>query len=419
MLGRTLTIDHRPETAMSSLTTLVKAKAQLAALKLAVTVLPAPRPIVLMGPDSALQLCGTIAHTGATRVLVVTDAVLFKLGVIDPITGRLKDHGVDALVFTGVTPDPTISVVEHGLSMLRSGRCDAVLAVGGGSSIDAAKVIALAAGSGKKPRELIGVLKSRKPSLPLFVIPSTAGTGSEVSVGAVISDDQTHQKGIVIDPKVVPVATALDAKIMKGMPRSITADTGIDALTHALEAWVADFATPETDYFSGSAVRMIFNHLPVAYADGNNLESREAMALASHYAGLAMNRAGLGYVHAIAHQLGAYHGIPHGRANAIVLPLVLDFNRKISQKRLADLARLTGIATPAHGDSEAADILIAHVRTLRADLNIDTRVPGMNPADFPKMIAAAFSEAHGTYAVPRYMDETQATAILEAISRGQ
>lgn len=400
---------------MSQLTTILKAKAQLAALKLAVTVLPVPRPMVLLGPESALRLCATISHVGARKVLVVTDSVLHKLGVIDPLTTRLAEHGVDALVFTGVTPDPTFSVVEHGLSMLRAGRCDAVLAVGGGSSIDAAKVIALAASNGKTPQQLIGVLKGRKPSLPLFVVPTTAGTGSEVTVGAVISDDRTHQKGLVIDSKVVPLASAIDPLIMKGMPRGITADTGMDALTHALEAWVSDFASAESDYYAGSAVRMIFNQLPVAFADGGNLEAREAMGLAAHYAGLALNQAGLGYVHAIAHQLGAHCGVPHGRANTIVLPYILEFNRQVSEKRLAELARLTGLADAGVDDAEAADRLIRRVRTLIHDLNIDTRVPGLDPSHFPAMIKSAFAEAHGTYAVPRYMEPDEALAILRAL----
>lgn len=400
---------------MSQITTILKAKAQLAALKVAVTVLPAPRPIVLLGPDSALKLCATISHVGVKRVLVVTDAVLHKLGVITPLAERLSQLGVDSLVFSGVTPDPTLSVVEHGLSMLRSGRCDAVLAVGGGSSIDAAKVIALAASNNRTPQQLIGILKGRQPSLPLFVVPSTAGTGSEVSIGAVISDDRTHQKGIVIDPKVVPLATALDPVIMKGMPPAITADTGIDALTHAMEAWVSEFANPESDYYAGSAVRMIFNNLPKAYADGADLEAREAMALASHYAGLAMNQAGLGYVHGIAHQLGAHYGIPHGRANATVLPHVLEFNRDASQKRLATLARLVGLAETSTGDAEAADRVIRHVKTLLVELRINTRIPGMEPADFPAMAKACFSEVHGTYAVPKYMTEANVLSILETL----
>lgn len=400
---------------MSKLITVLRSKAQLAALKLAVNVLPSPRPIVLLGSDSALQLCRTISHVGAKRVLVVTDAILQGLGVVSPLETKLQEYGIDVVVFSGVTPDPTVRVVEAGLAVLRSGHCDAVLAVGGGSSIDAAKVIALAASNKKEPRQLVGILKARKPSLPLFVIPTTAGTGSEVTIGAVIADDQTHQKGIVIDPRVVPLATALDPVIMQGMPRSVTADTGFDALTHALEAWMADFASTESDYYAGAAVSMIFKNLPAAWRDGSDLAAREAMALASHYGGLALNMGGLGYVHAIAHQLGAYHGIPHGRANAIVLPHILEFNRRVSAKRLSELAKRVGLADPNLSDEQATDLFIDHVKNLLKELQINVKVPNLNANDFPAMVKAAFAEAHGTYAVPKYMDEDDIIRVLQAL----
>ena len=400
---------------MSRLITIVKAKARLAALKLAATIIAAPRPIVLLGAGSALRLCDTVSHVGATRVLIVTDAVLVQLGVVEPIAARLRELGIEVQVFSGVTPDPTIAVVEQGIAAVKAGRCDAVMAVGGGSSIDAAKVLALAASNNKSPRELIGIFKSRKPSLPLFCVPTTAGTGSEVTIGAVISDNITHQKGLVIDPRVVPLATAIDPEIMQGMPKGVTADTGIDALTHALESWMSDFANPETDYYASAAVRMIFTHLPTAYADGRNLVAREAMGLASHYAGLALNQAGLGYVHAIAHQLGAHYGVPHGRANAIVLPYVLEFNRDASAKRLAELARKTGLVSAGTGERQAADALITRVQQLLSEVNINTRVAGINAADFPAMVESAFAEAHGTYAVPRYMDPEDVMGILGAM----
>lgn len=402
---------------MSSLATRIKSKAKLAAIKVAITVLPAPRPIVLLGEDSALRLCTTISHIGIKKVLIVTDGILFKLGVIDPIAAALTDNGVASAVFSGVKPDPTFSVVEQGLAMLKAEGCDAVLAIGGGSSIDAGKVIALSHSNNKHPRDLVGILKARKPSLPLFVIPTTAGTGSEVTVGAVISDDLTHQKGLVLDPRLVPMATALDAKIMAGMPRGVTADTGMDALTHALESWMSDFANAETDYYAGAAVGMIFNNLPVAWADGKNLQAREALGLASHYAGLALNHAGLGYVHGIAHQLGAYYGVPHGRANATVLPYILDFNRDVSMVRLAQLARMVDLANAGHSDEAAADIFISHVKQLVADLQINTLIPDMNADDFPAIISGAFAEVHGTYAVPKYMDEDDALKILYALQQ--
>jgi len=401
---------------MSRLSTIVKSKAKLAALKVAATLIAAPRPIVLLGAGSALRLCDTVSHVGVTRVLIVTDAVLVKLGVVEPIAARLRALGIEPVVFAGVTPDPTFAVVDEGMVALRAGACDAVLAVGGGSSIDAAKVIALAATNKKTPRELIGILKSRQPALPLFVVPTTSGTGSEVTIGAVISDNVTHQKGLLIDPRIVPLATAIDPLIMQGMPRGVTADTGIDALTHALESWMSEFANAETDYYASAATRMIFTHLPVAYHDGKNLEAREALGLASHYAGLALNRAGLGYVHAIAHQLGAHYGVPHGRANAIVLPYVLEFNREACAKRLAALARKVGIADAGTSDRQAADRLIARVQELLREVKIDTRVAGINAADFPHMVEGAFAEAHGTYAVPRYMDAEDVRGVLDALA---
>lgn len=400
---------------MSNLATRIKAKAQLAAVKAITLVIPAPRPLVFIGTDSALKLCASISQLGMTNVLIVTDAVLLGLGVIQPIETELQRFGIKTSVFSGVTPDPTFQVVDDGLVLLKSSNCDSVLAIGGGSAIDAAKVMALSASNQKSPKQLIGILKGRKPSLPLFVIPTTAGTGSEVTIGAVLSDNQTHQKGLVIDPKVVPLATALDPKIMQGMPRTVTADTGLDALTHALEAWVSTFATQETDYYAGAAVRLIFKNLPLAWADGKNLAAREAMALASHYAGLALNQAGLGYVHAIAHQLGAHYGVPHGRANAIVMPHVLEFNRQVSAKRLAILAQRAGLVDGNFSDQQAADIFIQQVKSLLVDLQIDTQIKGINRKDFPNMIKAAFSEAHGIYAVPKYMNYADAEKILQAL----
>lgn len=391
------------------------ARAKLAVVRVAALLIAIPRPTVLLGEDSALRLCEFIAQLGLRRVLIVTDSVLHQLGVIDPLEAHLKALKIEAHTFSGVTPDPTVSVVNSGLSALRMAQCDAVLAVGGGSSIDAAKVIALSAANNRLPQELIGLFKSRKSSLPLFVIPTTAGTGSEVTIGAVISDDQSHQKGIVIDPRVVPLATAIDPLLMRGMPRKVTAETGIDALTHALESWMSEWANAQTDFYAGAAVRLIFTFLPRACADGKDIEARTALGMASHYAGIALNQAGLGYVHAIAHQLGAFYGLPHGRSNAIVLPHVLAFNREVSRRRLAELARKTGLVEDSASDQLATDFLIDRVKLLLREVGIDARVPAINPAHVPTMVKGAFAEAHGTYAVPRYMTQADVVGVLSAL----
>ena len=396
---------------MAKLSTIIIAKAQLKAVQALTYILPVSHPLVFAGPNSALNLCDNIQQLGMKKVLIVTDEVLLKLGVIQPLQSKLEQANIQVTIFSEVKPDPTFEVVEKAIQLFTSSQSDSVLAVGGGSTIDTSKVLALAAANNKSPKQLIGILKARKPSFPLFVIPTTAGTGSEVTVAAVLSDNETHVKSLVIDHKVVPLATALDPVIMQGMPPTITADTGIDALTHALESWVSEFANQETDFYSRAATKLILNNLVTAWKDGKNLAAREAMALGSHYAGLAMNKAAIGYVHALAHQLGAKYGIPHGRANAIILPHVLEFNREASEKRLAKLAREIGL-TDAKNDSEATDIFIQRIKTLLVELNIHTQVQGIQQHDLPDMIEAAFTEAHGMYAVPKYMDYAEAERIL-------
>ncbi|MFE8070447.1 iron-containing alcohol dehydrogenase [Marinobacteraceae bacterium S3BR75-40.1] len=400
---------------MSSLTERLRIKAQLSALKLASKVLPSPRPLVLLGPGSAQRFCRTLRDLGVRHPLVVTDGVLYELGVLDPILRRLRREKLAVTVYQGVTPDPTERVVNEGVALLKHAGCDAVLAIGGGSSIDAGKVIALAAANDCPAKKLVGVLKAHRAALPLFVVPTTAGTGSEVTVGAVISDDHSHKKGLVIDPKLVPRATALDPRLMRGMPPKVTAETGVDALTHAIEAWISDFATPETDQFAGAATRLVFQNLPRAFADGEDLEAREAMALAAHYAGLAINQTGVGYVHAIAHQLGALYRVPHGRANAIVLPHVLGFNRQSCNRRFAALARTAELVADAT-DEQATARLFEAVEHLLGQLAIDRHVTGLSAEEFADIVRAAFAEAHGTYAVPRYMAQADGQRILKAIA---
>lgn len=400
---------------MAKISTIVRAKTQLAAVKALTLMIPAKHPLVFAGQHSSLNLCDNISQLGMKHVLIVTDAVLVKLGMIQPIEDRLKKLNLSVTIFSGVLPDPTCEIVENALSLFKKSKCDSVLAVGGGSTIDTAKVLALAAANDKSPQQLVGILKARKLSLPLFVIPTTAGTGSEVTIAAVISDSRTHIKSLVIDPKVVPIATALDPIIMQGMPPAITADTGIDALTHAIESWISEFANTQSDYYASAAMKLILDNLLTAWSDGKNLAAREAMALGSHYAGLVMNTAGIGYVHAIAHQLGTLYHIPHGRANAIVLPHVLHFNRKPSVLRFAEIAKKLDLAPLQASNADAADLFISKISQLIHDLQINTEVMELNAADYPNIINAAFKEAHGVYAVPKYMTYQDTEDILNKL----
>jgi alcohol dehydrogenase len=400
---------------MSAITNRLLSLPKLGALWAIIKVLPAPRPLVMLGEGSAQRLCRSMADQGITRVLVITDEVLAKLGTVDPLIAELHRHGVATELFTGVRPDPTFEIVEAGLAACKAARANAILVVGGGSAIDAGKVIALAASTGKTPKQLVGVLKGRQPSLPFFVVTSTSGTGSEASVAAVISDSVTHVKALIVDPALVPQAAALDPLITQGMPASVTAETGIDALTHALEGWVSGFANVETDNYNRTAIRMIFKHIETACREPKNLASREAMALASHYAGICLNVTAVGYVHAIAHQLGANYGVPHGRANAMVLPHVLVFNKVSCSKKFASLARDLGFASAQDGDTVAADALLTAVGELMSRLPLKHQGDLIKAGDYQRIADAALTEAHGMYNVPRYMVKADVYRVLDGI----
>jgi alcohol dehydrogenase class IV len=372
--------------------------------------LPDRIPVTFVGADAARELCESIAQSGAGRVLVVSDAVLSELGLVRRITDALQAAGLASSVYDGVEPDPTYEHVEAGLARLEADGCDAVLALGGGSPMDAAKVIAASACNGGDARKLEGMMKVRRPPLPLYAIPTTAGTGSEVTYAAVVSDPRTHTKGFFVDPKLLPRMTALDPTLMTGLPQPVTAATGMDALTHAVESYLAKTATPQTKAWATCAVRLIFENLPKASADGADVAARKAMALASYYAGLAFTRTSVGYVHAIAHTFGAYYRTPHGWANAIALPHVLEFSEEPARARLAELADVIG--APGAGEAEKALRFIDAVRQLKARVGIPETLDALRAEDVPAIARQALAEAHLNYPVPRYMSQEQCEGLL-------
>ena len=350
--------------------------------------------------------------------MVITDGPLLQLGLVDPLIELMKDSQVKVEVFDDIEPDPDYDLVLKGVDRLKDFKPDAVIAVGGGSSIDGAKAILLSHANNCHPSKLTGIwLYSlpRKRCLPFFAIPTTAGTGAEVTIAAVVSDKAAQMKHAIIDPKTVPAMIALDPKLMVGLPPFITAPTGMDALTHAVEAYVSTIATPETDELARMGTAGIMRNLITAYTDGENLEARERMAVSACMAGLAFTRAGVGYVHAISHQLGGLYHVPHGLANAIVMPYVLDFSKTNCANRLADLARVSSIGEKGAFDAELADAFIARIRELNEQMQIPDCIKELKREDFDKIIDRAFSEAHGTYGVPRYMTRDDATALLEKL----
>jgi len=381
-------------------------------------VLKFPKPFSFVGPDASLSLVREIIGLGVKRVMVITDGQLLQLGIVNPHIELLREGKVEVEVFSEIEPDPGYELVIKGVERLKDFKPDAVLAMGGGSSIDGAKAILLSHANDCHPSSLTGVwLYSwpRKRCLPFFAIPTTAGTGAEVTIAAVVSDKAAQIKYAIIDPKTVPAMVALDPKLMVGLPPFITAPTGMDALTHAVEAYLSTIATAETDELARMATASIMRNLFTAYTDGQDLEARERMAVAACMAGLAFTRVGVGYVHAIAHQLGGLYHVPHGLANAIVMPYVLEFSKPNCAHRLADLARISDIGESGASNAELADAFIARIRKLNADMQIPGTIKELRREDFDKIIDRAFAEAHGTYGVPRYLTRADATALLEKL----
>ncbi len=384
-------------------------------LKLAIGVMPVRDPELLVGIDATERLAGIIAGHSITKVLLVTTAGIVKRGQADGLIRALERHGVASVIYDGILPDPTFDIVNAGLALLRQEACDGVVALGGGSAMDAAKVMAVAAANNRAPEKLVGYFKGLRKPLPLYAVPTTAGTGSEATIASVISDDRTHAKAFVIDSRTVPLAAALDPRLMEGLSPALTAATGMDALTHAIEAYISTISTPETDRFAEEAIGLILEHLPRACANGSDLEAREAMAIASYKAGRAFTRASVGYVHAISHQLGAYYGIPHGLGNAIVLPEVLQFSKAAAGSRLARLSILTGLGESSDPETVLAQKFVDHIRNLNRQLAIPSTVAELEECDIPGIARGALKEALLNYPVPRQMGRVDCEELLQGL----
>ncbi|MFZ4624597.1 MAG: iron-containing alcohol dehydrogenase [Rhodoferax sp.] len=375
--------------------------------------LPIPRPTMMVGPGSSARLGQAINDFGHSKVLVVTDPVVSKLGLMAPLLQALKAGGTDFVVFDQITPDAPIAQIEKGVAVFKAQRCDAIVAFGGGSAIDAAKTIGLAAANQKHPAQLVGYFKGRRAPVPIYAVPTTAGTGSEVTVAAVISDPESNRKLVIADTRIVPCMAALDPTLMVGLPPEVTAATGMDALTHAIEAYIGHWGTALTDRMALSAVGMIFENLPVAHVHGHDLAAREKMALAANYAGQAFTRANVGYVHAIAHQLGGRYHTPHGLANAIMLPPVLRFLSPAIQPKLAVLALRAKVGKKADTEAVLAQKFLDAVDAMNTRLGIPATLAALREEDIPALAAAACREADANYPVPLYMTQ----AICEQVIR--
>lgn len=391
-------------------------RAQQKAMKVASIVLPFPVPLLLSGPGSVRQLAENITNRGRKHVLVVTDKVLMDLKLLDGLFESLQQNGIRYTVFDDVQPNPTIANVEEGRKIYKANNCDSLLAFGGGSPMDCAKAIgARISNPYFSVRNMKGLFRVFLPIPPLFCVPTTAGTGSETTIVAVISDPETHEKFAINDLKLIPKVAVLDPELMTGLPPHITATTGMDALTHSVEAYIGVNGTQFTDEHAESATRLIFENLETAYHDGGNMTARHNMALASFYAGVAFTRAYVGYVHAIAHNLGGLYGVAHGLANAVILPHVLEFCRKDAEKKLAQLAIAGGIGTRDESAETLSRRFIEKIKTMNANMEIPTVIKELREKDIPLIAKRALKEAHPDYPVPRFMTLPECEALIRKL----
>jgi alcohol dehydrogenase len=378
-------------------------------------VLPIPQPLLLVGPGSSRRLGEALAGFGHRRIMIVTDKVIAGKRLHEGLVKALTAGGVAHVMFDSIGADAPIPDVERGIAAYRKAKCDAIVAIGGGSPMDAAKAIASSVANRKHPSLLVGYFKGLRAPEPLYAVPTTAGTGSEVTVAAVLSDPASGRKLVIADTRLVPKMAALDPTLMIGLPPHITAATGIDALTHAVEAFIGQWATEQSDRMALAAVGLIYRHLRDAHANGKDIEAREQMALASTYAGLAFTRANVGYVHAIAHQLGGKYHVHHGLANAILLAPVLKFLSPAVPRRLALLAVRAGVGKQTERPAVLAKKFIASIEALNRDLGIPATVEALREEDIPELAKAACWEADTNYPVPRYMSPKTCEGILSQV----
>ncbi|MDA3896489.1 MAG: iron-containing alcohol dehydrogenase [Desulfobacteraceae bacterium] len=385
-------------------------------MKYAAMILPFPVPVLLIGSGSVKNLAENIKARGIKNVLVVTDKVLMDLKLLDEFLASLSEKKIQYTIFDDVQPNPTIENVEAGRIIYKQNKCKAIIAFGGGSPIDCAKIIGARIRNPYLPvRFMKGLFRVIIPIPPMFCIPTTAGTGSETTLAAVITNAATHEKFAINDLKLIPKIAVLDPELMVGLPPHITSTTGMDALTHAVEAYIGQSGSAHTDESAEYATKLIFENLEKAYNDGSDMNARNNMAIASFYAGAAFTRAYVGYVHAVAHNMGGLYGVPHGLANAVILPYVLEFCRNEAKKKIASLAVAGGLGINSDSDEILATRFIEKVKTMNKNMHIPTYIEQLKERDIPLIAKRALKEAHPLYPVPKIMTHQQCEELVRKL----
>lgn len=373
-------------------------------------------PTVINGEGCLNTLPSHIKNNNLNNVLVVTDNMLLKLGLLDNFFEELKKQEIKYVLFSEVIPNPTDTLVERGYELFKENKCEAIVAIGGGSPMDCAKAIAAKnAHPNKKISQLQGILKVHKKIVPFYAVPTTAGTGSETTVAAVITIEKTHHKASINDPSIIPHYAVLDPLLTVGLPPQVTSTTGMDALCHAIESYTNYTYTTklERDY-SKKAVKLIYDNLLIAYEDGRNIEARENMQLAAFYAGRSFTRGCVGYVHAIGHTLGGLYGVAHGLAMSAILPYVLRAYGDKVYDRLADLADICGFKGT---NKQKALAFIEWIEDSNKKMNIPDYLDMIKEEDVNQIIDWAIKEGNPLYPVPVIWDREDFRKVIDELRR--
>lgn len=375
------------------------------AFHIAIPFLPYRKPKIA---GSVKELPEIIMRHKCTHVLIITDGGIMKLGLTRRLEKALKEAGIPYTIYDKTVANPTTVNVREALELYHKEGCDAIIGFGGGSSMDCAKAVgACTVKPNQSLAQMKGILKVHKKLPLLMAVPTTAGTGSETTLAAVITDADTRYKYAINDFPLIPRYAVLDPKVTLSLPPFITATTGMDALTHAVEAYIGNSTTIDTRRDALKAIKLIFENIDIAYEHGDNIQARRNMLHASFYAGCAFTKSYVGYVHAVAHSLGGQYNVPHGLANAILLPLVLREYGSCIDKKLHRLAIAAGLADKNTPDHEAAELFIRAIEEMKERLGIVNIVKEIQETDILKLAHYADKEANPLYPVPKLMDASE------------
>ena len=384
------------------------------AFRLALPFLPYREPEII---HSCGDLYRVFQAENLHSALIVTDRGIVGSGLVAPLEAVLNSSGVSYAVYDKTQPNPTVANVEEALTLYRAHGCDSLIAIGGGSSMDCAKAIGARVAHPKKSlHQMRGILRVLRRLPPLIAIPTTAGTGSEVTLAAVITDSQQRDKYALMSFPLIPRYAVLDAAMTFSLPPHMTSTTGMDALTHAVEAYIGRSTTRETRRLALEATQLVFANVKTAYSDGRDAQARENMLYAAYKAGAAFSKSYVGYIHAMAHALGGQYGTPHGLANAVIMPYVLEAYGESAHRKLHELGIAAGVCSAGDSHQAGAEKFIRAIQSLNAEMGIPDKLTGIRPEDIPALARHAEKEANPLYPVPKLMDAGELEALYHQIA---